>query len=261
MLGFNKHDAVLTFNLLKMNVRDRYLGSAMGSFWAIANPLFLLGVYTFVFGFIFKVRLPGADTTLDYVIWLISGYGPWIATTEALVSATTSVVGAAGMVKNIVFKTELLPVAASLLGLISLTVSLVFLLILKSVVGAPPSWHMVWLPLVVVVHFMFVGSLGFWLSALNVFYRDLSQALPNLLTVLMFMTPIFYSIDSMPAAFKPVAAANPLYVIAAAYRSILVDGSSPGLPGLGYVFVLSGLVGYSGLAAFRRVKGRFDSAL
>ena len=68
MFGFNKQDMRLAFNLFKMNVRDRYLGSSLGSFWAIANPLFMLALYTFVFGFVFKVRLPGAETTLGYVI-------------------------------------------------------------------------------------------------------------------------------------------------------------------------------------------------
>ena len=169
ILGFNRHDAVLALNLFKMNVRDRYLGSALGSMWAIANPFFLLGVYTFVFGFVFKVRLPGAETTLGYVLWLISGYGPWMATTESILAATTSIVSAAGLVKNVVFKTELLPIASSLVGLISLVVSLFFLLVLKVFAGSDFTWHIVFLPVIVLIHFLFVCSIGLWLAAINVF--------------------------------------------------------------------------------------------
>ena len=84
MFGFNRYDIRLLINLFKMNVRDRYLGSSLGSFWAISNPLFMLALYTYIFGFVFKVKLPGAESTLAYVIWLIIGYGPWIATTEAI---------------------------------------------------------------------------------------------------------------------------------------------------------------------------------
>ena len=87
MYQFNRQDLRLAVNLWKMAVRDRYLGSSLGSFWAVANPLFMLALYTFVFGFVFKVRLPGAESTLEYVIWLIVGYGPWIATTEAIMAA------------------------------------------------------------------------------------------------------------------------------------------------------------------------------
>ena len=165
-----------------MNFRDRYLGSTLGSFWAIANPLFMLGLYTFVFGFVFKVRLPGADTTLAYVVWLISGYGPWMATSEALMTSTSSVVGAAGIVKNMAFKTELLPISSAFLGLVTLTVSFSFLLILMPFADNPPTVHVVLLPAIIAIHFLFVISLGIWLAAINVFVRDTIQVLPNFLT-------------------------------------------------------------------------------
>jgi len=261
MFGFNKQDSRLAFNLFKINVKDKYMGSSLGSFWAIANPLFMLVLYTFVFGFVFKVRLPGAETTLGYVIWLIVGYGPWIATVEAIMASTTSVVGAAGIVKNMAFKTELLPISAAFVGLISLGVSLAFLLLLMIIAGNAPDWHIVWLPLIVVLQFQLVISLGLWLSALNVFVRDLSLALPNLLTIIMFLTPIFYPIESMPLLVQNLMFINPFYLIADAYRVILLQHQSPGILGLVYVFVLALVLFVAGLAAFRRVKGFFDSAL
>jgi len=261
MFGFNKQDIRLALNLFKMNVRDRYLGSSLGSFWAIANPLFMLALYTFVFGFVFKVRLPGADTTLGYVTWLIIGYGPWIATTEAIMASTTSVVGAAGVVKNMAFKTELLPISAAFVGLISLGVSLVFLLILMTIAGNAPDWHIVWLPLIVALQFFLIVSLGLWLSAINVFMRDLSIALPNMLTIIMFATPIFYPIESMPPLAKELSSANPFYLIADAYRSVLLHNTTPSLAGMSYIILLSLIIIYFGLAAFRRAKGYFDSAL
>lgn len=261
MLGFNKQDIRLAFNLFKMNVRDRYLGSSLGSFWSIANPLFMLALYTFVFGFVFKVRLPGAETTLGYVIWLIIGYGPWIATIEAIMASTISVVGAAGVVKNMAFKTELLPISAAFVGLISLGVSLCFLLILMTVDGNFPDWHIVWLPLIIALQFFLIVGLGLWLSAINVFVRDLSLALPNMLTIIMFLTPIFYPMESMPRLVQKLSFANPFYLIADAYRSVLMHNLTPNLAGMSYIFILSLTIFYFGLAAFRRAKGFFDSAL
>lgn len=261
MLGFNKQDMQLTFNLFKMTVRDRYLGSSLGSFWAIANPFLMFALYTFVFGFVFKVRLPGTDSTLGYVIWLIVGYGPWNATNEAIMASTTSVVNAAGVVKNMAFKTELLPISSALVGLISLAVSLLFLLIIMPIDGNIPSWHVVWIPLLIFLQFFLIMSLGIWLAAVNVFVRDLSLIMPTILTIILYMTPIFYPIESMPQVVQKLSSFNPFYLIAEAYRLTLIHHQSPGLAGLAYIFVLAIILFISGLSAFRRVKGLFDSAL
>lgn len=130
-----------------------------------------------------------------------------------------------------------------------------------AIAGNVPDWHIVWLPLIVALQFLFVISLGIWLSAINVFVRDLSLALPNLLTIILFITPIFYPIESMPALVQKLMFMNPFYLIADAYRVTLLQHQSPGIPGLVYVFVLALVLFVVGLAAFRRVKGFFDSAL
>lgn len=261
MYGFNRYDFRLMLNLFKMNVRDRYLGSSLGSFWAITNPLFMLALYTYVFGFVFKVRLPGAETTLAYVIWLISGYGQWIAMTEAIMGSTNSVIGASGLVKNMAFKTELLPIAGAMAGLINLGVSLCFLFVLLVWSGSTITWHVLLLPIVVLLQFAFAAALGMWLSAIAVFIRDVVQILPTLLTALMFMTPIFYPFESMPPIVKQISLVNPFYLIADGYRSILLGNRIPNLFGLGYVALMSAVIFHFGLRAFRRAKGAFDSAI
>lgn len=244
-----------------MNLRDRYLGSSFGSVWAITNPLFMLCLYTYVFGFVFKVKLPGAETTLAYVIWLISGYGTWIATMEAIMAATNSVIGASGMVKNMAFKTELLPIAGILIGLINLVVSLTFLFILLIWSGHPITWHIVFLPIVILLQFAWLAALGIWLSAIAVFVRDIIQILPTLLTAIMFITPIFYPFESMPHIIQIVSIINPFYHIAESYRNIMIDNTLPNLWGTLFVFILSIIIFHFGLKAFRRAKGHFDSAL
>jgi lipopolysaccharide transport system permease protein len=261
LFGFNRHDLRLMVNLFKMNVRDRYLGSSLGSFWAITNPLFMLALYTYVFGFVFKIRLPGADTTLAYVIWLITGYGPWIAMTEAIMGSTTSVIGASGLVKNMAFKTELLPIAGALVGAINLAVSFAFLAVLLVWAGSPITWHVIFLPLVMLLQFFWIIALGMWLSAIAVFVRDVVQILPTLLTAIMFITPIFYPFESMPPLIQKVSGANPFYQISAAYRAILTGGEVPDFWGLFFVLAAAMVVFHFGLIAFRRAKGYFDSAL
>jgi lipopolysaccharide transport system permease protein len=261
LFGFNRYDLRLLINLFKMNIRDRYLGSALGSVWAITNPLFMLALFTYVFGFVFKIRLPGSETTLAYVIWLISGYGCWIALQESIMSSANSVVGASGLVKNMAFKTELLPIAGVLVGLINLAVSMCFLFLLLIWAGNEITWHILLLPLVMAMQFLFAAALGIWLSAIAVFLRDIIQILPTVMTFFMFMTPIFYPFESMPSIIQKVSIANPLYQIAEGYRAIIINNQAPNIIGLAYVGMLSLTVFYFGLKAFRRAKGHFDSAI
>lgn len=261
VLGFTPRDVRLGWNLFRMSLGDRYLGSTLGGFWAIANPLFMLALYTVVFGFILKVRLPGAETSFGYAIWLISGYAPWLATVEALSGAVVSVTGAAGIVKNLAIKTELLPIAASLLGLVSLVVSLGFLMLLLAIDRRLPGWSLAWLPLVIALQVGLVAGLALWLSAVNVFVRDLALVLPNLLTIVMFSTPIFYSIESMPTVVQQLSYLNPFFQISSAYRAVLLQQMAPTAVGLAYLGTLVAVVGLSGLAVFRRAKGQFGGML
>lgn len=261
MFGFNRQDVRLTFNLFKMNVRDRYLGSSLGSFWAVANPFFMLALYTFVFGFVFKSKLPGASTTLSYVTWLISGYGPWIAINEAIMASATSVVGASGLVKNLAFKTELLPISAALVGLISLAVSLGFCIVLLVIQGQIPNFLVLWIPIIIAIQFLLVIAMGIWLSALNVFIRDITSILPNVLVMIMFGTPIFYPIHSMPGIIQKISFANPFFIIVDSYRKVLLDKAMPNSLALLYVAIIALLLFWTGLKSFRRAKGHFDSAL
>lgn len=260
-LDFNRTDARLVLNFLKMNLRDKYMGSALGAAWAVANPLLLLVVFTFVFGYVYKINLPGAETTLSYAVWLIGGYGPWIATSEAIMAAALSLVSGAGMVKNRAFKTELLTIAAALTGLVPLLVSLAFLVVLMFVDNNPPTWHALTVIPLVVLHFAFVIALGFFLSAITVFVRDVGFVLPNLLFVILFATPIFYPIESTPHILQLVSVANPFYIVPEGYRAALIYHRIPDLPGLAYVGVVSLVLGYSGLKVFRRVKGYFTAML
>jgi lipopolysaccharide transport system permease protein len=261
MLGFDRRDLSVTWNFFKMGLRDRYLGSRFGAVWAVLNPLIMLSIFTFVFGFVLKVRLPGAETTLAYATWLISGYGPWLAVTESIMSATTSVSSAAGLIKNMAFKSELLPIAGALLGVVPLAVSLIFLLILLAVDANWPSWHVLLVPLVVAVQFAFVAAVGTYLAAVNVFVRDLGLVLPNVLMTILFFSPIFYALESMPPAVQQVSVFNPFYILADGYRAAMVRHEMPNLLGLAYVSVLAAALGCWSLGYFRRVKQWFDAAM
>lgn len=260
-MGFQRHDLRLLGNLLQLNLRDKFLGSWLGRLWAVVNPLLMLGIFTFVFGYVYKAKLPGAETSLAYVIWLISGYGPWLSISEGLVSSTASVISNIGLVKNLAFKTELLPVAGALMGAVPLCVSLMYLGLLLAVSGVTPSWSWFALLLVAILQFILIAGIGLMLAALNVFVRDVALVLPNLLIIVLFATPIFYPLEAFPAILRPVFLANPIYLIAEGYRQPLLHDAWPSIWSLVYLAALSFVLFMAGLWMFRRVKDYFDSRL
>lgn len=261
LLGFNVEDVRLNLNLFRMRIRDRYMGSALGAVWAILHPLLLLGTYTFVFGFVLKSKIPGADTTLAYTIWMISGFVPYLAFSEALNESANSVVGSASLVKNIVFKSETIPVAAVLTAAVPFAVGMLFLVVLLLVDGRGLTWHAVALVPVVCVQFAFLAGAALFLSATTVFIRDIAHILPTLTMLLLFFTPIFYPIEAMPAAIQKLTFWNPLYQMVRPYSDILLSHRLPDWRGLAYLVGLAMLLMVFGLRYFRSLKGYFEMKL
>ena len=261
MFGFNKSDIDIVFYLFKMMVRDKYLGTKFGILWGIIAPLLLLGVYIFVFGFVLKSKIPGSEKSIDFVIWLISGYVPWLAISEAIMASSSSVVSGIALVKNIVFKTELLPIASVFTGLIPFSVGIIVLSILLLVSGNGVGLSIFWMVLILPLHFFFLISLGLFLAASTVFIRDITHVLSSMLMLLLFFTPIFYTMEMMPQLIQSVTFFNPFYHIVQFYRDILVSNTAPNLGGLIYMMVLSSVLFFSGLKFFRKLKGYFVSIL
>lgn len=261
LFGFNSHDVHLTMNFARMMLRDRFLGSLLGGVWAVLQPGLLLGVFVFVFTFVFPSRLPGSTSGLAFVIWLISGYGPWLFVAEGLSSSTGSVVGQTGLVKNMAFKTELLPIASTTLGIVPLAVSIAVLAVLLVADHRPPTLAWLSLPLVLVLQTVLIAGLGLFLGALNVFVRDVALALPSFLTMALFLSPIFYPITSYPQVIRTAASLNPFYIIANCYREPILNGAFAPLWQFGYLGVLSVVTFVGGLAFFRKLKTYFHGRL
>jgi lipopolysaccharide transport system permease protein len=259
ILGFDRADSRRLLNFLKMGLRDRFLGSTLGLVWAILSPLLMMGIFTFVFAFVFRSRLPGAETSLSFVIWLISGYGPWLAISDSLATSTGAVTGNSGLVKNLAFKTELLPIAGSLMGLVPLAVSTCYLVALLALTGTRPSLSWLAIVPVLLLQFVFIIGIGLCLAAMNVFVRD--TALPNVLMLVLFSSPIFYPVSEFPKVLQGAMQFHPLQVIAEGYRQPLLYRAWPAPWSLAYLAVLSATAFLGGLVFFRRLKGYFDARI
>jgi lipopolysaccharide transport system permease protein len=261
VFGFDRQDVRLALSLFRNSLRDRYMGSLLGLTWAVLNPLLLLGMYTFIFGFIYTARLPGSQTTLGYAIWLISGFVPYLSIAEALTGTAGSVFSSASLIKNIVFKNELLPIAATLVSVVTCAVGLGFLLLLMCVDGNYPTWHAVLVIPVVLLQLTFMAALGMFLGATTVFVRDIMQALTTLTMLIVFFTPIFYTITMLPGFMQKMTLANPFYHIVEGYRSALLAHQVPDWRGMAYLSGLSAVFFTLGLKYFRGLKPYFETVL
>jgi lipopolysaccharide transport system permease protein len=260
-LGFDKNDIFLTYNLWKMNLRDRYLGSYLGLAWAILQPILLLTLYTFVFGIVLKTQPVGIGSPIEYVIWLFSGLIPYLVFTEAISSSTNSLITNASLIKNIVFKSETVPIAAVFMAVVPLVVGLAFIMILMAVDRQTPSWLLLLLIPVLIIQFIFLIGVGYLLSATAVFLRDIIQFIPTVTMALLFATPIFYAVGMMPPIIARVTFYNPLYQMVQPYRDIIVSHQMPDLFGLLYFGILSVILLVIGLLYFRKLKGFFEMVL
>jgi lipopolysaccharide transport system permease protein len=261
ILEYQREDIRLIYSLFKMKLRDRYLGSALGFFWSVLNPIFLLGMYTFVFGFVFKAKLPDSESTFAFAIWLISGFVPYLSISDSLNTTAGSIVGGSSLVKNIVFKSETLVLASVLISMIPFAVGMFFLIILLVIDGNYPTWHVVSLAPVLVFHLTLLAGLGFFLGATTVFIRDIVQALPTATLLILFFSPIFYTVEMLPWPIKQLTFFNPFYQICQPYREVLLYHRFPSLPGLLYMMALSSIFFILGLKYFRHFKGYFEMKL
>jgi ABC-type polysaccharide/polyol phosphate export permease len=221
----------LLATLVARELKARYRGSALGFVWSLLNPLLLLGVYSFVFGYVF---VQGRAELVDpYALFLITGLFPWVWVSTSLVEGTVSLSANAGLIRKAVFPVELLPIVPVLANLVHFLLALPVLaaaLAIGRYLGKPVSGlEALLLPLVVAVQLPLVSGLALGLAALNVHFKDVRDLLINLLQLLFFMTPILYPLEwvEFPALAALIRWANPFTPFTLAYQELLFRGALP----------------------------------
>lgn len=227
----------------------------MGLTWSVLQPTLLLLVYTFVFGFVLQIRLPGATTSLDYVVWLFAGLVPWLALQESIIQGSNSLVTHSQIVKNLPIRLEMIPIATSLVGVYLLLVGQAMTLILLLFSGISMTW---WILLLIPLNFLLLAlgaAISLLLAPAAAVYRDLIHLLPTILIVILFLTPIIYPADLLPGALQALADFNPLYALIDSMRQVVYEGTAPSPRSLLIASASVGLFALVGLRSFRRVSG------
>lgn len=244
----------LLYFLTWRDVKVRYKQTFLGIAWALIQPLFTMLVFTLFFG-----RLAGLDARTEgipYPVFAYAGLLPWTFFANALTSSGNSLVGSANLITKVYFPRMIVPTAAVAAGLIDLAIGFIMLAVLMIYYRVPLSWNLLMLfPLVVLITIL-ATAVGMWLSALNVKYRDIRFALPFLIQLWMFISPVIYPATLVPANWRWLFALNPVTGIIEGFRSALF-GKPFHWTSLAISVVLTLLAMVYAAFSFTRVERRF----
>lgn len=242
----------LLYFLTWRDVKVRYQQTALGVAWVVLQPLLAMLVFTLFFGSLLGVRSDG----IPYPIFAYSGLLPWTFFSRAVISSGNSLVTSANLITKVYFPRLLIPAASVAAGLVDFAVAFLVLVGLMVYYHVGLTWNILMLPVLCLIITLLALSIGLWLSALNVKYRDIGAVLPFMIQLGLFVSPIIYPSSLLQGRWRWVFAVNPLTGIIEGFRSALL-GRIFDWPALGVSTAITlALLVYSAYA-FRRMERNF----
>lgn len=256
---------VLLGALCRRELASRYRDSFLGNLWMVITPLLMLGMYTFVFGVIFRSRWTGMGNAgggiASYAVVLFVGLLLHSLLVETMGRAPRLMLEDPNYVTKVVFPLEILAWSNMLTALVHFAIGLSLLLIVMAFLM--PTMHItaLWLPVIVAPYMLYLLGLGWVLSAIGVYMRDLAQFMTTVVSLMLFLSPVFYPRDKAPAGLGMVLVFNPLTIPVEQARRVLFQGLRPELWTLFWYGVI-GLVVYAiGLAIFQVLRRGFSDVM
>ena len=258
-----KENKGLIFRLVKREFTQRFQGSIFGWSWAILNPILMAIVFTFVFSAVFQARWqPGIETgTFDFALILLTGVAIHSAFAEMLSRAPTLIIGNSSYVTKVIFPIEILPVVVLISALLNMSIALGIVVLGNIFLNGECPVTIAFFPFILIPYILFLLALNLFFATVGVFLRDVSQLVALVITLSMFMTPIFYPVSAVPPAFQAAMFLNPLTFVVEQTREVLLFGRAPDFWGLA-IYMIASLVA---LAAsywfFQRLRKGFADVL
>lgn len=245
----------------KREVLGRYRGSVMGILWSLFNPLFMLAIYTFVFSVVFNARWGSSGSKTEFALMLFAGLIIFNLFAENINRAPELILSNVNYVKKVVFPLEILPTVTLFSTLFHGLISLGVWLLAYLLFFGPPHPTILYFPLIVLPFILFILGLSWGLASLGVFLRDVSQFIGVIVTVLMFLSPIFYPATALPEAYRHWLYINPLTPAIELTRDVLFWGKAPNFELLGLYWVITFVIAWLGFAWFQKTRKGFADVL
>lgn len=232
----------------------RYKQTALGVAWSVITPLLTMAVLTFVFGRLAKLADPGTP----YAVMVFAGLLPWQFFSSVLNQSSQSLVSNRNLVAKVYFPRIIIPTTQGVVSLTDLAISLVLLGGLMLVYGVAPSWRLLALPALVVLAVLTSLGVGYWISALNVKYRDFRYVVPFAVQFGLYVSPVGFSSEVVPDAWRFAYSLNPMVGVIDGFRwAILGNGGEIYLPGFVCSIGLACALFASGAVFFLRTERHF----
>ena len=253
----------LLWQFARREVLGRYRGSVLGLTWSFLTPLLMLGVYSFVFVGVFRASWPGAASGggLEFALQIFAGLLVFNLFAEVASKAPNLIVEQPNLVKKVIFPVELLIWVTVLSGLFHLLISVASLLVVLLLARGGLPVTALALPLVLLPFLPFLLGLGWFLSALGVFVRDVGQVMTMVVSLIMFMSPVFYSLTTLDARWQFWMRLNPLTLIIEQVRLVVLQGQWPAWEALALYALLACAFAVAGAAFFQSTRSGFADVL
>lgn len=252
----------LLVELVKRDISARYKGSVLGVVWSFVTPLLMMAVYTFVFSVVFQARWSTeSQSKTEFALVLFAGLMVFNLFSDSITRAPFLIQSSANYVKKVVFPLEILPVVSLGGSLFHFVVNfLVWLIFYMVFVGFPPLTVALIGFIIVPLVFLTLG-LSWLLASLGVFVRDIGQVIGVFVSILLFMSPIFYPVSALPAPVRSWLALNPLTQVIEGARDVLLWGLVPSLSLYSAYSAGSFLIAWLGYAWFQKTRKGFADVI
>ncbi len=239
------------------DIKVRYKQTALGAGWAVIQPFMTMVVFSIFFG-----RLAGLPSEgVPYPIFTYTALVPWTYFANALTQSSSSLVEQERVITKVYFPRLLVPLAPVVAGLLDLFISFFVLILMMLFYGITPTAAVLTLPLFILLAAATAFSVGIWLSAINVQYRDVRYTIPFIIQFWLFATPVAYSASLVPEYLRPLYGLNPMVGVVEGFRwALLGNRPAPGPLLLVSVLVVIVLL-VSGLFYFRRMEDSFADVI
>ena len=246
--------------LLSLATRDlklRYKQTALGVIWVVVQPLMAAGVFSFVFGKV--ARLPSDG--VPYLLFSFAGLLGWNLFSNTVTKCSGCLVGNSQLISKVFFPRLILPLSTSPSVLVDFAVAAGMMAVLMCFYGVTLGWGILYLPVLMALLLMLALGIGLCTAALAVSYRDVQYIVPVIIQILLYASPIAYSVSAVPERLRAVYQLNPLSAPLEAFRASLLHTSWPSASSLASATVICALVFLLGLYSFKRMERQFADVI
>jgi lipopolysaccharide transport system permease protein len=243
----------LLYFLIWRDVKVKYKQTVIGVGWAILQPLVTMVVFTLVFKNIGNVP----SDNIPYPIFAYTALLPWTLFSAGLNRSTTSLVGQSNLISKVYFPRMIIPLSATLAGIVDFAMAFLVLLFMMFWYGIVPTAAVISLPLFITIDLIAALAVGLWLAALNVRYRDVGHAIPFLVQIWMFASPVAYPVSALSEKWRMLYSLNPLVGVIEGFRWAILGNRTPDFLVMAVsAITMTGLL-FTGIVYFKRTERTF----